>query len=74
MDFKAKKLDLIEWLLHLKDEATLEKVYNLKEDTAKDWYDELPEAVKNSIEKGLKEEREGKLTPHDQVMESIKAK
>ncbi len=74
MDVNTKKLDLIEWLLNLKDEATLEKVYSLKNDTTKDWYNELPEAAKKSIKQGQKEAREGKVTPHDQVMERIRAK
>lgn len=74
MDVKTKKLDLIEWLLNLKDEATLEKVYRLKKDTSKDWYKELPEAAKRSIEQGQNEAREGKVTPHDQVMERMRAK
>lgn len=74
MDIKTKKLDLIEWLLNLKDDATLEKVYNLKKNTAKDCYDEFPEAAKKFIEQGLKEAREGKVTPHDQEMERNKTK
>lgn len=74
MDVKAKKLDLIEWLLHLKDETTIEKVYNLKEETSANWYNELPEAAKASIEQGQREAREGKVTPHHQVMERIRAK
>jgi predicted transcriptional regulator len=74
MDVKEKKLDLIEWLLHLKDEATIEKMYQLKESTDGDWYHELPEAAKKSIQQGLKEAREGIVTPHDQVMERMRAK
>lgn len=74
MDIKAKKLDLIEWLIHLNDETTIEKVYNLKESKVLDWYDKLPEAAKASIEKGLKEAGEGKVTPHHQVMETMRAK
>lgn len=74
MDIKAKKLDLIEWLLHLNDEETLERVFKLKENAAQDWYDELPDAAKSSIERGLQDYREGKVTPHDHVMERIREK
>ncbi len=70
MDIKAKKLDLIEWLLQLKDEAMLEKVYNLKEDTP----EEIPEAVKKSIEIALEQARQGKVSPHEEVMERMRAK
>ena len=74
MDVEAKKLDLIDWLVNLQDEAIIEKVMDLKKDTAEDWYDELPEAAKVSIRQGLNEAREGNLKAHDKVMGDIAKK
>ena len=31
MDTKTKKLDLIDWMIHLKDESVLHKLYRIKE-------------------------------------------
>ena len=74
MDVKTKKLDLIEWLVNLTDENIIERVYDFKNTTTQDWYDELPESAKKSIARGLQEAKEGKVTPHDQVMERIREK
>ncbi|WP_034259062.1 hypothetical protein [Aequorivita capsosiphonis] len=74
MDVKSKKLDLIQWLLHLKDEATIEKIYQLKESTAGDWYDELPDAAKASIEKGRQDYREGKIFSSEEVRQRVNNK
>lgn len=74
MDVETKKLDLIDWLVNLRDETIIEKVMDLKKDTAADWYDELPEAAKVSIQQGLNEAREGKLIAHDKVMEDFAKK
>ncbi|MEM0518190.1 MULTISPECIES: hypothetical protein [Aequorivita] len=74
MDVKAKKLDLIEWLLHLKDEATIEKMCKLKESIDGDWYDELPDTAKASIEKGRQDYKEGKIFTSQEVNQRIKNK
>ncbi len=39
-----------------------------------DFWDELPENVKKSINKGIKEAENGDVTPHSEVMQNIKAK
>jgi predicted transcriptional regulator len=33
-----------------------------------DWWDDLSEAAKASIERGLQDAKNGQLTPHDEVM------
>ncbi|MDR3715557.1 MAG: hypothetical protein P4L51_22330 [Puia sp.] len=37
-----------------------------------DWWDGVEEAAKGSIEKGLKEADQGKVTPHKEVMKKYK--
>ena len=37
-----------------------------------DWWDDLSDAARSSIEQGLKEADEGKLTPHKEVMKKYK--
>lgn len=70
MDLQAKKLQLIEWLLGLQDEQMLRRIENLK--SGKDWWDELRESDKKSIEEGLKDLEEGRVLTSDQVRKSIR--
>ena len=37
-----------------------------------DWWDKLSENAKASIEQGLKDAEEGRITPHKEVMEKYK--
>jgi len=37
-----------------------------------DWWDDLSEAAKASIEEGLKDAEAGRLTPHKEVMKKYK--
>lgn len=69
MSMHAEKLELIQWLVALKDVSVLEKIKWLKEQNkeAADWWDELSNAEKASIEQGLKDVEEGKTTPHEEV-------
>ncbi|MCB0396375.1 MAG: hypothetical protein KDD36_06965 [Flavobacteriales bacterium] len=69
MSIQAEKLKLIEWLVNLKDKTTIERLKWLKEDTASaaDWWDEISEAERQSIERGLKDSKEGKVIPHQEV-------
>ncbi len=37
-----------------------------------DWWDDLSDEAKSSIEQGLKDADEGRLTPHNEVMKKYK--
>lgn len=66
MIIQAEKLELIRWLISLKDKTILEKLVKLKDKAIaeSDWWDELSEAEQASIERGLKDIEEGRITPH----------
>lgn len=70
MDIQAEKLKLIEWLLSLKDQSIIEKLNIFKDNfnETKDWWETLSESQKASIDRGLKDLSEGKITPHSEVM------
>ena len=70
MDIQAEKLKLIEWLLSLKDQSIIEKLNIFKDNfnETKDWWETLSETQKASIDRGLKDLSEGKITPHSEVM------
>lgn len=55
------------------DEKTIKMVFAMLEvDAQKDWWDEISDSAKNSIERGLKDIEMGKVTPHKEVMKKYK--
>lgn len=64
---KAKKL------LDEADDRTVKMVYVMLEiDKQDDWWDDLPEEVRNSIDKAIAELDAGKGVPHEVVMKKYK--
>ena len=67
MDFSAKKLDLIQWLVQLNDEQLLNKIQALqKEDT--DFWNELSEPQRQEIKNGLAELEAGQKHDYESVV------
>ena len=67
MDFSAKKLDLIQWLVQLNDEHLLNKIQALqKEDT--DFWNELSEPQRQEIKNGLAELEAGQKHDYESVV------
>ena len=55
------------------DEKTIKMVYAMLEvDAEKDWWDDLPDSAKKSIEQGLSDINNGKVTSHKEVMKKYK--
>ena len=72
MKLETTKLELIEWLTNLEDEATIAYLKEMKDatETDQDWWDALTAPQQQSIERGLNDIEEGKVSSH----ESVKAK
>ena len=66
MKLQSEKLKLIEWLATLEDKATIEKLKFIKENPSltTDWWDSITDAEKLSIDRGLRDIKNGKTTPH----------
>ncbi|MDZ7848914.1 MAG: hypothetical protein U5L96_20525 [Owenweeksia sp.] len=45
----------------------IEKLLKFRKEEQADWWDELSEAEKASIEKGIKDADEGKVIPHSEA-------
>jgi predicted transcriptional regulator len=55
------------------DERTIKMVFAMLEvDAQKDWWDDLSDGAKNSIDRGLKDIEMGNVTPHEEVMKKYK--
>jgi hypothetical protein len=75
MNLQAKKLELVQLIINTKKPLTLRKVEDvLKGEKESDWWDEISDAERQSIEKGLAEADRGELIPHETVMKEVKAK
>jgi len=69
MSTHSEKLELIQWLTNLTDNTILEKIKWLKEDEkeANNWWNDLMEEERLSIERGLIDIKEGRFTEHEEV-------
>lgn len=75
MNLQAKKLELVQLIINTRKPLTLKKVEEvLKRGNDPDWWDEISDAERQSIEKGLAEADKGELIPHEKVMKEVKAK
>ncbi len=62
-----KKIELIQWLSTLQDKDLIDLLMEIKEKETKDWWNKISASEKKSIEKGLSDANNGKLTPHSKV-------
>lgn len=70
LQVQNKKLELIQYLSTIEDLTILEKISDLITlENKKDWWNEISDAEKNSIEKGIAQSDAGKLDPHSKARE-----
>ena len=67
MDIQAKKLNIIQWLIQLKEEQLLNKIEALQEEDS-DFWNILTEAQKLEIKKGLNELDASKKHDYENVI------
>ena len=56
------------------DESTLYQLEAIKKSSEKDFWDELPDGVKQSIDNAKTELEKGEGIPHEKVMAEIKSR
>ncbi|MDP2112589.1 MAG: hypothetical protein Q8K69_00875 [Bacteroidota bacterium] len=75
MDVPALKLDLVQKILNTENLLLLSKINNiLQKEVEKDWWDQLPREVQDSILEGVKDIEDGNVFTHDQVIQEAKQK
>lgn len=62
-----KKLELIQWLSTVEDDATLNKLIEFKNDEMALQWNRIADIEKESINKGINDADQGKLTDHSSV-------
>jgi predicted transcriptional regulator len=73
MDLKAEKLELIQWLAQLTDENIIAKIRNLRNEKT-DWWDEISEEERSSIQGGLEELERGEGVTHEAIIKKVRDK
>jgi len=66
-NLQERKIELIQWLSVIDDPKLLEKIVVLKEQNSGDWWNEISETEKDSIDRGLADADSGNLKPHSEA-------
>ncbi len=68
LNIEKEKLEIIKWVTNLKDDTAFERLRMLRRNSnKKDWWYEISEDEKASIEKGLADIRAGRVKPHKEA-------
>lgn len=68
-DIQERKIELIQWLSVIEDATLLQKIFDLKDQSAGDWWDDLSADEITSIKKGLADAEQGNLRPHSEAQD-----
>lgn len=75
MDIQTLKLDLVQKIMSSTNPALLFRINKiLKKEVEKDWWDQLPPEIQDSIFEGINDIKSGKVFTHEQVMHEAKEK
>jgi hypothetical protein len=64
VNLQNKKIELIQWLSTLNDKVLINKLMKFREKEKTDWWEEISDIEKESIEEGIQDANNGKLTSH----------
>jgi len=67
INLQNTKIELIQWLTTLDDKSLIQKILDLRKSETKDWWNEISDLEKESIEKGLSDADNGKLNSHSEA-------
>jgi len=75
MDIQALKIDLTQKILHTQDPTLLSRISSLfQKEGNKEWWEQLPEEIQESILEGIQDIEKGKVFTHDQVIQEARQK
>ena len=61
------KIELIQWLTTLDDKSLIQKIIDLRVNQTKDWWDTISDAERKSIEQGIIDADNGKVSSHSEA-------
>lgn len=69
MDIQALKIELAKRLLDSDDLNLIEEIKSIFDRKEEDFWDTLPDHVKQGIKRGLQQAESGQVVPHETVMQ-----
>lgn len=72
MNLAATKLELTKQLLNTKDTGIINHIKAVFETRTEDWWNELPDEIKTSLDRALKQSEKGETKPHTEVMKKYR--
>jgi hypothetical protein len=72
MSFSETKIELAKKLLDTNDKELIKNVKAIFETRNADWFENLPDAIQQSVSKGLKQSERNETIAHAEVMKSYK--
>lgn len=73
MKIEDKKLEIIEWLIHVQDKSVLNQIDFLRKSEEIKW-SSLSDKEREAIEQGIQELEDGKGIPHENVIKDLRKK
>ena len=67
VNIQNAKIDLIQWLTTIEDSSVIQKIMELRNTERKDWWNEISDVEKKSIELGISDADNGNLKPHSEA-------
>ncbi|TQD33481.1 hypothetical protein [Haloflavibacter putidus] len=67
INIQNAKIELIQWLTTLEDKSLIRKIMELRKNETKDWWNEIAEAERKSIEIGISEADNERLKPNSEA-------
>ncbi len=64
IDIRNAKIELIQWLTTLEDSSLIQKIIDLRKNETKDFWNDINDDEKKSIEKGILDAEKGNLKPN----------
>ncbi len=74
MNIEAEKIELLKLILETESEEVIQEVKSVFRRQEADFWDSLPDSVKESINRGLEDVEANRVQNHDNVMQEIKAR
>lgn len=74
MNAYAEKIEIIQWIAGLDDKATLSQLRKIKEQSdikQNDLVDSISLKERESIQRGIEDSANGRVTPHSEVRKKI---
>lgn len=67
INIQNAKIELIQWLTTIDDKKIIQKIIELRKTETEDWYNEISENEKKSIQLGISDANNGNLKPNTEA-------